>query len=353
MGGLAQFAMERCSMTKGSSPTLEDVAKLAGVSTASISRALNEPSKVAEATRKRIDEAIEFLGYTPNFGGRALASRRTNTIGAVIPSMANAMFANGLQAFQEELAKENMTLLVATTGFDPIEEQRAVKSLVGQGADALLLIGNARPAETWEFIDKRNVQHLVAWCNHTRDGHLFVGFDNAKAAGDAARKAMEMGHRRLAMISGQTRLNDRAKERQKGVIDAVRSFGQGARLTHVIEAPYLLDEAGAALAEIMARTEKPTVVLCANDAQAAGAMIKARELGFDLPRDLSFVGFDDIGLARVVTPALTTVRVPQVEMGQGAARLLLDMLAGKTGLTSLTIATELIVRDSLTPPFEA
>ena len=340
-------------MTKSSSPTLEDVAKLAGVSTASISRALNEPGKVAEATRKRIEEAIDQLGYTPNFGGRALASRRTNTIGAVIPSMANAMFANGLQAFQEVLADEGMTLLVATTGFDPMEEQRAIKSLVAQGADALLLIGNERPAETWDFIDKRNVLHLIAWCNHTRDGNLFVGFDNAGAAGNAARAAMEMGHRRLAMISGQTHLNDRAKERQQGVIDAVRAFGQGARLTHVIEAPYLIDEAGDALVEIMGQAEKPTVVLCANDAQAAGAMIKARAMGLNLPRDLSFVGFDDIGLARVVTPALTTVRVPQVEMGRGAARLLLDMMAGKSNLSSQTIATELIRRESLVPPLEA
>lgn len=340
-------------MNKSSSPTLEDVAKLAGVSTASISRALNEPGKVAESTRKRIEEAIETLGYTPHFGGRALASSRTNTVGAVIPSMANAMFASGLQAFQEELAKERVTLLVATTGFDPEEERRAIKSLVAQGADALLLIGDARLPETWAFLDKRRVPHVVSWCNHTRNGHFFVGFDNAISAGHAALAAMEMGHRRLGLICGVTAVNDRARDRRDGVIAAIEKFGQGARITHMVEAPYLIEEAGAALAEIMAQPETPTVILCANDAQAAGAMVRARDMGLRLPQDLSFVGFDDIGLARLVTPALTTVRVPQTAMGQGAARLLLDMVAGKTGLTSRTLETELIHRASLVPPHEA
>ena len=155
------------------------------------------------------------------------------------------------------------------------------------------------------------------------------------------------------MISGETPVNDRAKERREGVVAAVKAFGRGARLTHIVEAPYQLDEAGAELSEIMAQPETPTVVLCANDALAAGAMIKAREMGLDLPRDLSFVGFDDIGLPRVVTPALTTVRVPQTEMGQGAARLLLGMMAGKSELGSITLDTRLIHRASLVPPLES
>ncbi len=337
-------------MTKLNAPTLEDVAKLAGVSTASISRALNDPTKVAESTRKKIDAAIERLGYTPNFGGRALASKRTNTVGAVIPSMANAMFASGLQAFQEELAQEGVTLLVATTGFDAEQEFRQIKSLVAQGADGLLLIGNERPQATWDFIDKRRVAHLVTWCNATRPGELYVGFDNQTAAGDAARHAMDLGHRRIAMICGITNVNDRAKARRDGVIAAINAYGQGARLTHMTEAPYLLDDAADALTEIMRQPETPTVVLCANDAQAAGAMMRARDMGLQLPRDLSFIGFDDVGIARVVTPPLATVRVPQTEVGRAAARLLLGRIAGEEGLLSQTFATEFIHRASLAPP---
>lgn len=339
--------------TKDVAPTLEDVARVAGVSTASISRALNAPDKVAEETRKKIEAAIDQLGYTPNFGGRALASKRTNTVGAIIPSMANAMFASGIQAFQEELARDGITLLVGTTDFDPEQELAQIKSLVGHGADGLLLIGNERPQSTWEFIDKRRVPHVVAWCNSTRNGQLFAGFDNEMAAADAAQRVLEMGHRRLAMISGVTQGNDRAQARLQGVLRAVSAFGHGARITHVVEAPYLLDDAARAFHEIMAQPQRPTAVLCASDALAAGAMVAARDMGLDLPRDMSFVGFDDVGLARVVTPALATVRVPQTTIGQGAARLLLRHIAGEAGLQSLVFETEFLFRASLVPPHKA
>ncbi|QJF50363.1 LacI family DNA-binding transcriptional regulator [Roseobacter ponti] len=340
-------------MNKQTAPTLEDVARLAGVSTASISRALNAPSKVAPATREKIEKAVEVLGYTPNFGGRALASGRANTVGAVIPSMANAMFANGLQAFQDVLSQAKVNLLVATTGFDPEEELAAIKSLVAHGADGLMLIGNARPDATWDFLDKRQVPHVVAWVSETRPGHLFAGFDNAGAAADAARRALAAGHRRIAMICGQTRNNDRARARRDGVIAAVAAWGDGARLTHLIEAPYMLDESGAAFATIMRQQEIPTVVLCGNDAQAAGAMAQARAMGLSLPDDMSFIGFDDIGLARVLHPALATVRVPQFDMGHRAAALLLDRIEGREDLQSVVLDTEFMDRASLAPPREA
>ncbi|WP_298837389.1 LacI family DNA-binding transcriptional regulator [uncultured Roseobacter sp.] len=333
-----------------SAPTLEDVARLAGVSTASISRALNTPGKVAPATRKRIEKAIETLGYTPNFGGRALASGRANTVGAVIPSMANAMFANALQSFQEALTVEGVNLLVATTGFDPVQELAAIKSLVAHGAGGLMLIGNDRPDETWAFLEKRRVPYVIAWSSSAPSGRRFVGFDNAQAAADAARHALDTGHRRVAMISGRVDGNDRARARRDGVVAAVRAFGEGARMTHVAQAEYLLDDGGRAFREIMSQKDKPTVVICGNDALAAGAMVAAREMGIDLPQDMSFVGFDDIGLARVVTPALTTVRVPQNGIGREVAGLLLQYLNHEEPGPSVTLETAFVRRASLVAP---
>jgi len=131
------------------SPTLEDVAKAARVSTATISRSINEPDKVAKDTRERIEKAIEALGYTPNFGGRVLASNRSNIVGAVIPTMANAMFASGLQVFQEVLSQSSYNLLVASSGYNTNTELQQIKSLVAQGADGLLLIGSSRPDDTY------------------------------------------------------------------------------------------------------------------------------------------------------------------------------------------------------------
>ena len=335
-------------MNRKSTPTLADVARLAGVSTASISRALNAPEKLTSTTRERIQAAIDELGYTPNFGGRALASNRTETVGAIIPSMSNAMFASGLQAFQEALSSEGVNLLVATTGFDPEVELRQIKALVSHGADGLLLIGNDRPEKTWDFIDKRQVAHVVAWTNQARPGQFFVGFDNEAAACDAARRALALGHRRLAMIGGLSVNNDRTRARRDGVMRAVAEFGEGAVLTTVVEAEYRLDAGAEAFSRIMS-TQRPSAIICANDVLAAGAMMRARDLGIDVPDDVSIIGFDDIGLASVVTPPLATVRVPQLAMGREAARVLLALLASTSGVSSVLLPTEFIARGSLGP----
>jgi LacI family transcriptional regulator len=126
-------------------PTLRHVARRAGVSTATVSRCLNAPDRVRPETRARVEAAVAELGYTPNFGARALASKRTNTIGAIIPTMESAIFALGLQALQDELSESGVILLIATSRYDPEREARQVRALLGRGVDGLVLIGEARP----------------------------------------------------------------------------------------------------------------------------------------------------------------------------------------------------------------
>lgn len=178
-------------------PTLQDVANLAGVSTATVSRALNDPDKVGQAARDRIDNAITVLGYTPNFGARALATNQTNTVGAIIPTLSNAMFASGIQAFQEVLSEAAVTLLIATSGYDPENELRQIKSLVSRGASGLLLIGNDRLDETRKYLATRRTPHVISWCYHDGADQLFVGFDNYAAAYDATQRVLANGHKRI------------------------------------------------------------------------------------------------------------------------------------------------------------
>ncbi|GFE52554.1 transcriptional regulator [Roseobacter cerasinus] len=340
-------------MTKISAPTLEDVARLAGVSTASISRALNDPDKVAKPTRDKIEAAIEALGYTPNFGGRALASNRTNTVGAVVPTMANAMFASGLQAFQEVLSEAGVNLLLATTGYDSEQELRQIKALMAHGADGLMLIGDARPQSTRDFLEKRRIPHVISWCFQPDASPIHVGFDNRAACYAATQHVLELGHRRIAMICGVRQGNDRAADRFDGVSAAIDDFGQGAAMVRAVDAQYRLEFGGDAFEKIMSQSPRPTAIICGNDVLAAGALKRARELGIDVPGDVSLVGFDDIGLASVVTPALATVRVPQIEMGREAARLLLARLSGEEGGGPVELHTEFMPRASLAPPAQA
>lgn len=338
-------------MKKNTTPTLEDVARMAGVSTASISRALNDPDKVSKPTRERIDQAIDVLGYTPNFGARALASNRTNTVGAIIPSMANAMFASGLQAFQEVLSEAGVNLLVASSGYDPQEELRQIKALVTHGADGLLLIGNERPQETRDFLEKRSLPCVLSWCFKKGSDQFFVGFDNKQAAYDATSRVLAKGHRRLAMICGIRSGNDRARDRCAGVKAAIADFAGDAVLSEIIEAKYRLEHGAEAFEQIMLGGTAPTAIICGNDVLAAGALMRARDLNVNVPRSVSIVGFDDIGIASVVTPPLATVRVPQIEMGRTAARVLLARLAGEGVPNSVQLKTQFIDRGSLgTPP---
>ena len=138
-------------MNEFAKPTLDDVARAAGVSTATVSRCLNAPDRVIATTRERVMQAVEALGYTPDFGGRALASRRTNTVGAIIPTMDNAIFARGLQSFQEALSRFGKTLLVASSGYSPAREREQMEVMASRGVDGLLLIGSARPEASIEL----------------------------------------------------------------------------------------------------------------------------------------------------------------------------------------------------------
>ena len=337
-------------MKRTTQPTLEDVARASKVSTATISRALNDPEKVAKDTLDKIREAIDTLGYTPNFGGRILASNRSNTVGAIIPTMANAMFAGGLQAFQEVLAEAGVTMLVASTGYNSENELLQIRSLMAHGADGLLLIGSERPEKTKQFLDLRGVPCVISWCYLDDPSRIFVGFDNYKAAQNMARRVLEHGHRKIAMIAGFTKDNDRARNRHDGVRDAIRHFGDGANLLTVVEADYRIADGARAFDEILACQTRPTAVVCGNDVLAAGAIVRARERGFSVPEDISVTGFDDIALASVVQPTLTTVRVPQLEMGRLAARHLLDLVSGKASVSSVELGTDIVMRGSLVGP---
>ena len=334
-------------------PTLEDVAERAGVSTATVSRCLNAPERVSAATRERVMQAVEALGYAPNFGARALAAKRTNTFGAIIPTMENAIFARGLQAFQEELGQHGVTLLVASSSYRPELEEEQVRALVARGADALLLIGHDRTRRSYDFLDQRRIPYLVAWAYDPDAPRLSIGFDNRAAMRALAEAVLDCGHRRLGYIGAAQAGNDRARLRAEGVADAIRGRGLDPSALASVETPYGIANGAEAFAAIMSAAAPPTAVLCGNDVLAAGALSMARRMGLDVPGDVSVTGFDDIDLAEIVTPALTTVHVPHREMGRRAARLLVALRNGEDVDGSVELPATVTLRESLGPPPEA
>ncbi len=323
--------------------TLADVAQAAGVSTATVSRCLNEPEKVSERTRKKVIAAVNTLGYAPNFAAQAMAARRSKTLGAVIPTMANAIFAEGLNAFQETVMEAGYTLLVATSNYDPDEEETQIRTLLARGAEGLMLIGHERNQSIKDYLAKRNVPKVVAWAHDPQRVGSSIGFDNARAMAAIVNHVKGLGHNHIALIAPPTEGNDRVQARIAGAADAV-----GHALPTEI-ATYDLDAAADAFARLMTLSPRPTAVLCSNDVQAAGAIMQARAMGLAVPGDVSVTGFDDLAIARAVDPAITTVRVPHKRMGRMVAEQLLSRLAGGAD-RMVELETTLVVRGSTAAP---
>ncbi len=333
---------------RNGAPTLEDVARRAKVSTATVSRCLNTPDRVMESTRERVMQAVRDLGYAPNFGARALAAKRTNTFGAIIPTMENAIFARGLQAFQEELGRHGVTLLAASSSYSPKLEANQIQTLVARGADALLLIGHDRDPEVYRFLQQRGIPFLVAWVYEPDARHFSIGFDNRGAMKKLALEVLKRGHRNLAMITAATASNDRARGRYLGIRDAMAEAGLDPTALRVVETPYSIEN-GAIAFEALMQAARPSAIMCGNDVLAAGALRKAAEMGLEVPGDVSVTGFDDIELAEIVTPGLTTVHVPHREMGRRSAQALIALRNGETPGPSVELAAQIKWRATLGP----
>jgi len=328
---------------------VEDVAAAAGVSGATVSRAINRTGPVSDAIRKRIEQAVAELGYVPNGAARALASHRTRVIGVVIPTLENANFAITAEGAQRYLMKRGYHILVATSDYDPEQEWEQIQSLASHGVDGIVLVGAQRDARVVEFLRSRQLPFVVTWTLADAPTPS-VGFDNAEAARRLATHLIDLGHRHIGVIAGLTRNNDRAAARLEGISRALSDHKLVVAREMLLERPYKIVEGQLALRALMAMSPPPTAVICGNDHLAFGALIECGRQGIRVPGQLSVVGFDDLEFASQIVPPLTTVRVPAEEIGRRAAEYLVAHLCGETAPQTTEVMVSLIVRDSSGPP---
>ena len=322
-----------------------DIARAAGVSTATVSRALNGTGVVTPDARARIDAAIAELGYMPNGAARALASRRSHTVGAVIPTLASAIFAAGIDAFERRLNEAGLTLLLSLSNYDPDSEALKVRRLLERGVDAIMLVGSSHSAQVHEAIARAGVPYVHTWAWEAAGPHPHVGFDNFEAARTVAHHLADLGHTRFAMIAGIARANDRAEGRIAGTVQGLKERGLELSPETITETAYTHAAARAALGKIL-RTHAPTAVVCGNDVLATGALLEAQARGIAVPSELSITGFDDLPLMAHLNPPLTTVVVPAEEMGTGAAESLINALAAGEPAQGKRLPAELLVRET-------
>lgn len=330
--------------------TLDDVAQAAGVSPATVSRYINRPESVRAEKRLRIQSAIEQLGYVPNGAARALASRRTRMIGAIMPSLDNMLFGGPLEAFQKEIGSAGYTVAVACSDYDNQTEHTHIRNFLESRVDGLLLVGAERDPEVYRQIEQQGVPYVLTWVSgDTRKDHC-VGFDNAAAAEHLIDYLVSLGHRRFGMISGFLESNDRAHARHSGVCSALTRHGLRLEPELFLERSFDPDAGRDAFHILMSTPNPPTVIVCGSEPHAYGALFEARDMNFDVPGDVSVTGFDDMWLASQTSPPLTTVRTPRGRMGRQAAQHLLAKLRGERIATPRPLETTLVVRKSTAPP---
>jgi LacI family transcriptional regulator len=327
---------------------LVDVARRAGVSPATVSRALTQPQIVRPEKLALIESAIRELGYFRDGAARALGSQRASTIGVIVPTLDHAIFARAIQAMQTRLAEAGYQLLVASHEYNPVVEEAALRALIERGLDAVALVGADHTDGVFQLLERADKPVVLTWS--LREGFDCVGFDNRRAGRLAAEHLLDLGHSRFGVVSGFLRYNDRARERLEGVREALEARGLSLPAAQVSEQPFTLAGGRAGFAALAALATPPTAIVAGNDLLAVGAIAEAHERGFAVPRDLSVVGIDDLELAAHTTPPLTTVRLPTYELGQRAANMLLARLQGLKTRQTIELAVDLVVRRSTAPP---
>jgi LacI family transcriptional regulator len=325
---------------------LGDVAREAGVSTASVSRVLNGAPHVSERLRERVEAAIERLGYVPDGTARALASRRIGAIGALVPTLDNPIFGTMIDSLEQRLKRHDCRLLIATYRYDLDDEFQALRHLIQQGIDGVVLIGRDHRAAVRTLIRQRGLPFMSCW--HAQDDPDWpcVGFDNAAPARELANHLLALGHRRLAVVSAPTEGNDRARARLEGFLQATESAGHPLLAESIITVDYGIAEGAEAFAALMALSPRPTAILCGNDTLALGVMLAAQRAGISMPEELSVTGFDDLPQSRFMSPPLTTVAVPAGEIGTRVADVLIERIEGGTPHHHQLLEAPLVVRES-------
>jgi LacI family transcriptional regulator len=329
---------------------LIDVARLAGVCNATVSRALSRESTVSAVTRQRVEAAAAQLGYVPHGAASALRAQRTRTVGAVLPTLDNLLYAKAAHALQKALDESGYLLLLACHDFDLNSEIKVVRSLIERGVDGIVLIGAEHDDALFALLADLQIPYLLTLSLDPTGRHPCVGFDNRIAAMRVANYLVDIGHREIAMISGVTAGNDRARTRLEGMREALAARGVALKPQHVIEAPYTLAGGREAMQGLLGSGTPPTAVACANDVLAMGAVLECHAQNIAVPDAMSVTGFDDMESASILVPPLTTVRVPMHELGSAAAQRILNDIRGGSEARVTELAVDLIVRGTTAPP---
>jgi LacI family transcriptional regulator len=329
--------------------TIDHVASAAKVSTATVSRALNRPDTVSTALKEKIHDVIKKLGYIPNAGARSLMLKRSGTIGAIVPTLDNAIFAQGLAEFQKQLNQSDHQLLVASSNYDPSIETNQITNLLARGVEGIALFGTSQQRDALKLLKTRGIPYIHVGSLSAPLGGYASGFDNREAIKLGVEHLLKNGHKHFGVLTGITNDNDRAKDRVAGALELLSERKIHLKPELIVECQYELQEARLGLKKLIQNNPKITAIICGNDVLAMGALLEAQRQGIQIPRDLSIVGFDDLEISRHLLPSLTTIHIDAIGMWAQAANHLISQINGVDNLPKKIKANvNLVIRESST-----
>lgn len=325
--------------------TITDVAKEAGVSVATVSRVINGSGFVAAETKQRVQEAIDRLSYSPNVYSRNLRKQESRMILVLLPDLENPFYGRIFTGMEKRAREDGYGLLIGTTNKDPIREHAQLKMLDQKQADGVILLSPVLPPDSLEQLNERFP--VVQCCEYLEGANVScVTIDNYAAYYKLARHLIQLGHRNIHMLSSINEFSS-TKTRENAFRDALKDHGLPFDESMIRRGNYSFETGYAGTQTLLQMKARPTAIMCVSDTVAAGCMSAACDAGLSIPGDLAITGFDDIDLARMLHPSLTTVHQPHTQLGFTAVDMLLQRISsGANAVHHTLLPYELIIRRS-------
>ncbi|UJF19241.1 DNA-binding transcriptional regulator CytR [Vibrio sp. SS-MA-C1-2] len=330
--------------------TMKDVAQVAGVSTATVSRALMDPDKVSTSTRHKVEQAVINTGYSPSSLARNLRRNESKTILALIPDICDPYFSEIIRGIEDAAMDHGYLVLLGDSSQHTTKDNAFANLFYTKQADGMLLLGSDLPFDISKP-EQKNYPPLVMACEYNPELEIpTVHIDNLTAAFEAVNYLTQKGHTRIATIMGASSAS-LSHFRHQGYEQALHRYGITPNPEYIFEGDFSFASGAHAASTLLTLPEPPTALFCHNDMMAIGAMQQAKRLGIKIPEELSIIGFDDITFAEYCEPALTTVSQPRYDIGRETMLMLLDILQGKeVSKGSRLLDAQLVIRESVSTP---
>lgn len=312
----------------GAGTRMRDVAKRAGVSVMTVSRAINEPDKVSADMRQRVLNAVNELGYIPNSLASSLSSSRSMLIGLVVPSIDNSIYTQTIKGLSDEIRGAGFQLMIAEAGYDAKEEEAVVTAFLTHRVSGLVVHSTEHTPQTLRKLATSGVPVVENGNIPEHPVDMVVSYSNREAAYTMTMHLARLGYRNIAFVTLNATQNDRSRDRIVGFNEALIKLGRTPDPRRVIETSRGLASGAEAISRILTEMPEVDAVFFAGDVLAAGALFECQRRGWAVPGRVALASFDDVDLLRQVTPTITTLRIPRYEIGARSGKMLMSRIVG-------------------------